>query len=262
MFRPSPGWMRLPTTRPIASANVVMTMKYSSASPPILPTVAAFAIEPTPTTIVQKMIGAIIILISATKPLPIGSSADADLGPDQPDRRAEHDGDDHRHVQPGVLVPGRLARAPVVAGELERFGSGDLKSHRRLQVSELRCSRAAGPGIRPAMYCGAADCRSARLWSYWSTIDARRRMAARRGRARHPACSSRSRRRSWSSPSLLVLLLAFEAQATERAEAETRDAARVARTIAAMPEVAAAVTSGSDADATAQLQPIADADHG
>ncbi len=52
-----------------------MIMKYSSARPPILPTVAAFAIEPTPTTIVQKMIGAIIILISATKPLPIGSSA-------------------------------------------------------------------------------------------------------------------------------------------------------------------------------------------
>ena len=40
-----------------------------------MPTVAAFAIEPTPTTIVQKMIGAIIILIRETKPLPIGSSA-------------------------------------------------------------------------------------------------------------------------------------------------------------------------------------------
>lgn len=25
--RPSPGWMRLPTTRPIASANVDITMK-------------------------------------------------------------------------------------------------------------------------------------------------------------------------------------------------------------------------------------------
>ena len=75
MFRPSPGWMMLPTTRPIARAKVVMIMKYSSARPPILPTVAAFAIDPTPTTIVQKMIGAIIILISATKPLPIGSSA-------------------------------------------------------------------------------------------------------------------------------------------------------------------------------------------
>ena len=84
MFRPSPGWMMLPTTRPIASANVVMTMKYSSASPPILPTVAALAIEPMPTTIVQKMIGAIIILMSATKPLPIGSSATPKSGQIRP----------------------------------------------------------------------------------------------------------------------------------------------------------------------------------
>ena len=131
--RPSPGWMMLPTTRPIASAKVVMIMKYSSASPPILPTVAAFAIEPTPTTIVQKMIGAIIILMRATKPLPIGSSATPTSGQMQADGRAEHDRDDHRDVEPGVLVPGRLAAPPVVAGELERLGSGDLKSHLRLR---------------------------------------------------------------------------------------------------------------------------------
>ena len=56
---------------------------------------------------------------------------------------------------------------------------------------------------------------------------------------------------------LLVVLLALQAQATERAEAEAVTLA-VARTIAEMPEVAAAVTSGSDADATAQLQPIAE----
>ena len=111
MLRPSPGWMMLPTTRPIASANVDITMKYSSASPPILPTVAAFAIEPTPTTIVQKMIGAIIILMSATKAVPIGFRRDADVGPDQADRRAEHDRDDHRDVQPGVLVPRLSCRA-------------------------------------------------------------------------------------------------------------------------------------------------------
>jgi len=56
---------------------------------------------------------------------------------------------------------------------------------------------------------------------------------------------------------LLVVLLAFQAQATERREAEAVTLA-VARTIAEMPEVAAAVTSGSDAEATAQLQPIAE----
>ena len=59
-------------------------MKYSSASPPILPTVAAFAIEPTPTTIVQKMIGAIIILMSDTKAVPRGFSATPTSGQMRP----------------------------------------------------------------------------------------------------------------------------------------------------------------------------------
>jgi two-component system CitB family sensor kinase len=56
---------------------------------------------------------------------------------------------------------------------------------------------------------------------------------------------------------LLVVLLAFQAQATERAEAESVTLA-VARTIAEMPEVAAAVSTGSDAAATRTLQPIAE----
>jgi two-component system, CitB family, sensor kinase len=56
---------------------------------------------------------------------------------------------------------------------------------------------------------------------------------------------------------LLVVLLAFQAQTTERAEAEAVTLA-VARTIAEMPEVAAAVTSGSDASATEELQPVAE----
>jgi two-component system CitB family sensor kinase len=56
---------------------------------------------------------------------------------------------------------------------------------------------------------------------------------------------------------LLVVLLALQAQATERAEAESVTLA-VARTIAEMPEVAAAVSTGSDAAATRTLQPIAE----
>ncbi len=56
---------------------------------------------------------------------------------------------------------------------------------------------------------------------------------------------------------LLAILLAFQAQATERAEAEAVTLA-VARTIAEMPDVEAAVTTGSDAAATAALQPIAE----
>lgn len=56
---------------------------------------------------------------------------------------------------------------------------------------------------------------------------------------------------------LLAVLLAFQAQTTERAEAETVTLA-VARTIAEMPDVRAAVTTGSDAAATAALQPLAE----
>jgi sensor histidine kinase regulating citrate/malate metabolism len=56
---------------------------------------------------------------------------------------------------------------------------------------------------------------------------------------------------------LLAVLLSVQAQNTERAEAEAVTLA-VARTIAEMPEVAAAVQSGSAASATARLQPIAD----
>ncbi|MFG6492476.1 ATP-binding protein [Microbacterium sp. P03] len=55
---------------------------------------------------------------------------------------------------------------------------------------------------------------------------------------------------------LLVALLAFQAQANERAQAEELTLA-VAQTIAEMPAVADAVTTGTDAAATAALQPIA-----
>ena len=50
-----------------------MSTKYSSAIPPTFPTVAAFAMEPTPRTMVQKMTGAIIILMSAINPVPMGA---------------------------------------------------------------------------------------------------------------------------------------------------------------------------------------------
>ena len=56
---------------------------------------------------------------------------------------------------------------------------------------------------------------------------------------------------------VLVALLAWQAQATERAEAEAVTLA-VAHTIAEMPAVADAVAGGTDAAATAALQPIAE----
>ena len=49
-----------------------------------MPTVAAFAIDPTPSTIVQKMIGAIIILMSITNASPIGFRPTANSGAASP----------------------------------------------------------------------------------------------------------------------------------------------------------------------------------
>ena len=45
------------------------------ASEPTLPTFAALVTEPMPSTIVQKMIGLIIILIRLTNPVPSGFSS-------------------------------------------------------------------------------------------------------------------------------------------------------------------------------------------
>ena len=51
---------------------------------PTLPTVAALATLPMPSTMVQKMIGLIIILIRLTKPVPNGLSVTATLGATRP----------------------------------------------------------------------------------------------------------------------------------------------------------------------------------
>ncbi len=51
-----------------------------------MPTFAALRTEPTPSTIVQKMIGEIIILIRFTKPVPIGFSSLAKSGAANPTR--------------------------------------------------------------------------------------------------------------------------------------------------------------------------------
>ncbi len=83
---PSPGCRMLPTISPMASATVDITRKYPMASVPTLPTFAAFATEPTPITIVQKMIGLIIILIRLTKPVPSGLSSLAKSGQTRPTR--------------------------------------------------------------------------------------------------------------------------------------------------------------------------------
>ena len=72
MFMPTPGWTRLITTSPTTSATLLTTSKYSSARPPVLPTFFMSSMPAMPTTTVQKMIGAMIILISLMKPSPSG----------------------------------------------------------------------------------------------------------------------------------------------------------------------------------------------
>ena len=80
-----------------------------------MPTRAALATEPTPSTIVQKMTGWIIILIRATKPVPSGFSSDGEVGRDEADEDAERHGDDDRDVEVvGPVLAVRVLRA--VAG--------------------------------------------------------------------------------------------------------------------------------------------------
>lgn len=62
MFMPAPGRTRLTTSRPMPSAKVVTTSKYSSALPPTLPTFFRLPIEEMPVTTVRKTMGPITIL--------------------------------------------------------------------------------------------------------------------------------------------------------------------------------------------------------
>ena len=75
----SPGVIRFPTSRPRNSAKVDITMKYSRARPPTLPTWEAFRTDPMPSTMVQKMIGPIIILIRLTNAVPMTANPAASL---------------------------------------------------------------------------------------------------------------------------------------------------------------------------------------
>src|SRR5574343_1443287 len=78
-FMPTPGCQTLTTTKPMISAIVLTTSKYRTANPPFLPTFFISSMPAMPTTMVQKMIGAMIILISLMKASPSGfMSAPAD----------------------------------------------------------------------------------------------------------------------------------------------------------------------------------------
>ncbi len=71
-LKPAPGFATLATTRPMASAKVETTSKYSSALPPTRPIFFMSCMPAIPATTVQKITGAMIILISLMKPSPNG----------------------------------------------------------------------------------------------------------------------------------------------------------------------------------------------
>ena len=72
MFMPAPGVSMFTMNSPTTSETVLTTSKYSSARPPVLPTFFMSSMPAIPTTTVQKMMGAIIILISLMKASPSG----------------------------------------------------------------------------------------------------------------------------------------------------------------------------------------------
>ncbi len=107
-----------------------------------------------PTTTVQKMIGAMIILISLMKPSPSGFIAVAGLGIEMPEQDADDDRDDHLEVE-------RFVERLAGSGHLNLLGlrsSGciDVSTTRRLPgLRSVRCQsstrllRAAARRRRP-----------------------------------------------------------------------------------------------------------------
>lgn len=69
-----------------------------------MPTVAALATEPIPKTMVQKITGAMIILIKATNAVPIGFNDLPSSGAIRPTLCAEHNGDNDHNVEPVSFV--------------------------------------------------------------------------------------------------------------------------------------------------------------
>ncbi len=72
MSKPAPGCTILPTRSPMTSAKVDTTSKYRSVFTPTRPTLRRSPMDEMPCTTVQKITGAIIILMSEMKPSPSG----------------------------------------------------------------------------------------------------------------------------------------------------------------------------------------------
>ena len=75
MFMPAPGCTTLATTRPTTRASVEKNRKYAMALPNTRPTVESCDMPAMPVTMVKKITGAMIILISLMKASPNGFMA-------------------------------------------------------------------------------------------------------------------------------------------------------------------------------------------
>ena len=102
-FMPAPGCQRLTITRPTIRASVVIASKYSNAFSPTRPTFFMSSMLAMPCTTVQKMIGAISILISLMKRVTQRLHLGAKRWVEMPEQDAEHDGAQDLRVE--VLVP-------------------------------------------------------------------------------------------------------------------------------------------------------------
>ena len=115
--------------------------KYSSARPPVLPTFFMSSMPAMPTTTVQKMIGAMIILISLMKPSPSGFIAVAGLGVEVAQQHADDDGGDDLEVE--RLVERLVGRAFASSFEI------------RLQVPLMRLRGAGCERLSVRVIAGA-----------------------------------------------------------------------------------------------------------
>ena len=187
----------------------------------------------------QKMTGWIIILISATKPVPSGLSSTAASGATSPTSDAEDDRDDHREVEvvgpvprcgPGaclgvgcdIVPPG--PRAPVHPTRWSPLSVPDVTAVTVLVVEFARPVSQSAACVRAGTSRWPGRCCCSRCWS----------------------CSC-----SWSSRSALAT---YDARRDARATATDR-AVSVARAVADSPTVTEALGT---TDPSATIQPYAD----
>ena len=129
--KPAPGLTMLTTISPSPSASSVMSRKYASARAAIPPAAARLPIEAMPTITVQKMTGAVIILMSWMKMSGRNFRSEAKSGATRPTIDAGRDA--HHHPEPELgpdPAPPGASGAPSGARRGPRVRC--LRRHRRL----------------------------------------------------------------------------------------------------------------------------------